>query len=320
MSASLWTDNHEKFLKKYLKVAEKLQEHHQARAAHYKAKYFYTTIGSICCSAFAGSSLFSPFLDSSWAWIINLSSGFIGIVSAILTAIKNFSHWHQIATSHALSAMLYMRIVMKINIELSFPPEERVLPRDFLEEIQLDMFRAQSKHVVPDSDEDDQSTSTAPPLPFDPRTQFQKRSDPTGDTFAKRMYIPDRRGSEPYPARPSVLARRSTSIPDLPLTPTMRWNSDGTLHTTSSSDSIEEDGHDTPSSESEYEYDDPPSFEKDALMDCAELGQKFGICREKYLRRRQTNLSHDSPRVNKIIEKEETRVIVDMINNNKNIT
>jgi len=235
--------------------------------------------------------MFTPFLDSPWAWAINLSSGVVGIFAAILTTIKNLGKWQQTATSHALTAMLYVRIVMKINIELSFPSDERVAPREFLQEIQMEMFRAQSKSVGP-SDNDD---AISPQVCYQPE---------------------QRRGSDVFVTmHPSSLpgsvsgVRRSISFPDLPLTPTMHWDSKGVLKSTSS-DSTD----DTDSSESEYEYED--------AANCKHLGKKFGICKEKYLRHRQTRLACANNKLTRNLDRidaEETRVIVDMINGNKSI-
>jgi hypothetical protein len=88
------------------------------------------------------------FLSAAGSLVPPIALGAISVFTGILSTILSYYKFSARAEAHRMCAQLYLKIYKKIEIELSLPPNQRVLPLKLLEEVREKLARV--SEVAPD--------------------------------------------------------------------------------------------------------------------------------------------------------------------------
>ena len=137
-----WCEGFEIILKKEAEQSESLFWLHN-KSSLLATKYNdYIQIPSIVLQTITG------FLSATNGLVPALALGGISIFTGVLTTILSYYKFSARAEAHRMCAQLYLKIYKKIEIELSLPPNQRVLPLKLLEEVREKLARV--SEVAPD--------------------------------------------------------------------------------------------------------------------------------------------------------------------------
>lgn len=137
-----WSDGIEEVLRKEGEESESLFWAHN-RASVMATRYNdMINIPSIILQTVTG------FLSATNGLVPAIALGAFSVFTGILSTILSYYKFSARAEAHRMSAQLYLKIYKKIEIELSLPHEQRILPLKLLDEIRDKLARV--SEVAPD--------------------------------------------------------------------------------------------------------------------------------------------------------------------------
>ena len=139
---SEWCEGFEQVLKKEAEQSESLFWLHNKASVHASRNNDYIQIPSIILQTITG------FLSATSGLVPSLVLGGFSIFTGVLSTILSYYKFSAKAEGHRVCAQLYLKIYKKIEVELSLPVAQRVLPNQLLNDVRDKLARI--SEVAPD--------------------------------------------------------------------------------------------------------------------------------------------------------------------------